>query len=165
MRIARALLRIHQLIQSDLALALDASELVVEKLSKEQRAVNALARWRLGPFSITQLDSVTEWLDKGIALVLINVFDGTMPLEITPEALEAFAGAASQLPRAPLVSASQDTFDVQFAADGSSTELNMSSMGTITPSSAASSVLALVLSSAAAMAEPERQAVGKQREE
>ena len=83
----------------DLALALDASELVVEKLSKEQRAVNALARWRLGPFSITQLDSVTEWLDKGIALVLIDVFDGTMPLEITPEALEAFAGAVSQLPR------------------------------------------------------------------
>ena len=85
--------------KGDLALALDASELVVEKLSKEQRAVNALARWRLGPFSITQLDSVTEWLDKGIALVLIDVFDGTMPLEITPEALEAFAGAVSQLPR------------------------------------------------------------------
>ena len=83
----------------DLALALDASELVVEKLSKEQRAVNALARWRLGPFSIAQLDSVTEWLDKGIALALIDVFDGTMPLEITPEALEAFAGAVSQLPR------------------------------------------------------------------
>ena len=46
--------------------------------------MNALARWRLGPFSIAQLDSVTEWLDKGIALALIDVFDGTMPLEIRP---------------------------------------------------------------------------------
>ena len=73
--------------------------------------------------------------------------------------------ATSQLTRASPASASHETFEVQFEADGSSTELNMSSMGTSTPSSEASSVLALVLSSAAAMAEPERQAVGKQREE